>query len=76
MKAIVRENPLSEEQANNLIRKEQNEGGRKGVLEVLTRQQRKAKKRRNMKHAKVDGVRLETVSNNHISFPSAHPILP
>ena len=60
IRAIARD--LSEEQAQNLIHKEKNGSARKEVLEMLAVQARKARRKRVMKQALVEGLHLRTVS--------------
>ena len=48
IREVVKNNQLSEEQAQRLIEKEQNGRGRKFVLKTLAAQARKAKRIRNL----------------------------
>ena len=61
IKSIVRNNPLSEHQAQNLIMKEQTGRARKRVIEFLQVQARKAGVRQNLAQAHVVGINLPTV---------------
>ena len=61
IKSIVKKNPLSEEQAQILIDKEQNGRGRKRVMEFLALQARKARADLNLRHAQFAGIHLPTV---------------
>ena len=61
IKSIVKKNPLSEEQAQDLITKEQNGRARKRVIDFLALQARKAKRKRNLKQIEEEGILLPTV---------------
>ena len=61
IKAIVKENPLSEEQAQSLVTKEENGRARKRVIDFLALQGRKAKRKRNLKQIEEEGILLPTV---------------
>ena len=61
IKAIVKENPLTEEQAQSLVTKEENGRARKRVIDFLALQGRKAKRERNLKQIEEEGILLPTV---------------
>ena len=49
IKSIIKKNPLSEEQAQSLITKEENGRARKLVISLFAREEHAAKRRRNLK---------------------------
>ena len=61
IRSIIKKNPLSEEQAQDLITKEQNGRARKRVIDFLALQERKAKRKRNLKQIEEEGILLPTV---------------
>ena len=63
IRSIIKKNPLSEEQAQNLITKEENGRARKLVISLLAREAHAAKRRRNLKQIHEEGIRLPTVRN-------------
>ena len=62
IKSMIKENPLSVEEALSLIDEEKRGRGRKRVIEFLAIQARKARSDLNLKYAHTVGIHLPTVS--------------
>ena len=63
IRLFIKENELSEKQAQRLIRQENDGRARKIVLKMLGAQVRKAERKRTLKQVQDEGILLPTVWN-------------